>query len=290
MSNINYVELNGEKVSMKEYCRRLNYNYKAINLMMHRHNLSFEDAIARQKIIREGKFIRQATIGSEAEYCRKYNYNYKTVLAYKYNYKVTFEKAVEMYLYNKNKRKTKDQRLRRIWLGMNNRCYNSHNIKFNSYGGRGIKVCDAWHDYFNFEDDMYESYQAHVEEYGEKDTTLDRIDVNGDYCIENCRWSTYKEQANNTRNNLILIDNLTMSEASKKYNIPYGALQRRLYKGWTIEKALNTPKRIAKYQLPCNKSLYQHCKDNNYTYSSVFYHIKNNNLSVDEALARYLSE
>lgn len=87
-----------------------------------------------------------------------------------------------------------------IWCGMKARCHNQNSHKYRIYGARGIIVCDRWKDYFeNFRDDMYESYLAHVEEFGEKDTSIDRIDVNGNYEPSNCRWATWKEQRVNQR-------------------------------------------------------------------------------------------
>lgn len=87
-----------------------------------------------------------------------------------------------------------------IWCNIKQRCYIETSQYFNCYGGRGIIMCESWKKSFiNFRDDMYESYLKHVEEHGESNTTIDRIDVNGNYELSNCKWDTWINQANNRR-------------------------------------------------------------------------------------------
>ena len=76
------------------------------------------------------------------------------------------------------------------WISMLDRCNNPNAPKFHHYGGRGIKVCDRWSSFENFFEDMQERPAGR---------TLDRIDVNGDYFLDNCRWATHKEQRANRR-------------------------------------------------------------------------------------------
>jgi len=76
------------------------------------------------------------------------------------------------------------------WRCMKRRCNSKSNHNYKYYGARGIKVCERWHIFKNFLDDMGEKPEG---------LQLDRIDVNGDYCKENCRWVTPKENSANRR-------------------------------------------------------------------------------------------
>lgn len=119
------------------------------------------------------------------------------------------------------------------WIHMIQRCTNKNRWDFYHYGGRGITICEKWANSFeNFLLDMGEAPEK---------LTLERIDVNGNYCPDNCRWATRKDQSRNQRSNKIINfdgKSLCLAEWSEKTNIPYHTLKSRLLRGWEIETAL----------------------------------------------------
>ena len=128
-------------------------------------------------------------------------------------------------------------RLYRIWLNMRTRCNNPHFYHYSRYGGRGIKVCSEW--------DSYDAFEKWAYENGYKDTlTIDREDNDKGYFPDNCRWATAKEQANNRKSSVYVEHNgekHTYAEWADMAGIKYKVFMNRIYRGWTMEKALTTP-------------------------------------------------
>jgi hypothetical protein len=123
------------------------------------------------------------------------------------------------------------------WQGMKGRCYCPNTTQFSRYGGRGITVCDRWRDDFG----------AFLADMGPKPTPaheLDRIDSDGNYEPNNCRWATRTQQSRNTaRNRFIefLGERLCVAEWAERLGVPYERLLGRLERGWPIEQALMAP-------------------------------------------------
>lgn len=134
-------------------------------------------------------------------------------------------------------------RLYRIWCMMKSRCSNPNMDYYYLYGGKGISVCDEWRNSFD-------SFSKWSIGHGYNDSlTIDRIDSNKDYCPENCRWVTFKKQANNTSRNHLLEYNggiYTLAELSEIVNIPYSTLRHRIYDGMSVYSAIEKPHRTSK--------------------------------------------
>lgn len=121
------------------------------------------------------------------------------------------------------------------WRGMINRCDNKNLISYRYYGGRGITYENNWSTFFGFWKDMGNSYLDNL--------SLDRIDNNGNYCKENCRWTDLITQNNNRSNNRILTYNReshTVSEWGRKLNVNPNRIHTRIYRGWTVSKIIET--------------------------------------------------
>jgi hypothetical protein len=146
-----------------------------------------------------------------------------------------------MYKHGESKRKNGSRtRLYVIWCHMIERCYNPHFQAFSNYGGRGIRVCDEWRNCF-----LAFREWAMTNGYDNK-LTLDRIDNNGNYEPSNCKWSTVREQSNNCRTNRLITyrgETKTMIQWAETIGIPYDTFKRRLYYGWSVDKAIETPVR-----------------------------------------------
>lgn len=184
-----------------------------------------------------------------------------------------------------------NHRFYNIWYNMMDRCYNPKNPAYKDYGGRGIEVCKRWHDYKNFQDDLWDSYIKHCEEFGIKDTTNDRYpNYNGNYELTNQRWATRKEQSNNRRKTIWVDEDESFGDFCDNNDLDKRVIWQRFKKyGWTMKQALNTPIRPqSKYFLPCGKLLRHHCKENNYNFGAVMWQVKHYNLEPHEALAKYL--
>lgn len=129
-------------------------------------------------------------------------------------------------------------RLYKIWDKMKQRCINPNNPQYKHYGGRGITLCAEWNE--------FAAFMVWAEANGYSDNlTIDRIDVDGNYCPINCRWISQRKQNNNKRNNHFLTYNgqtHTIAEWGEITGILPATIQHRISRdGWSVEDALTVP-------------------------------------------------
>lgn len=119
-------------------------------------------------------------------------------------------------------------KLKKVWRGMKERCEHPNHSSYKNYGARGISVCDSWKDDF----DCF--YQWAIANGYSNGLSLDRIDNDGNYCPENCRWATVKEQCRNKRNSVIIstpIGKMTVAEYCEKTGANPFVLYSRIRRG-----------------------------------------------------------
>ena len=131
----------------------------------------------------------------------------------------------------------------KVWTGIKKRCNNKKWHDYKYYWWRGIMYNKKRENFENFKDDMYKLYVKHLEEHWKKQTTIDRIDVNWNYCKENCRRATREVQNNNQRNSTkIIYNNKTQTRKmwSKELWIPIRTIYYRINNWLSIQNILNT--------------------------------------------------
>jgi len=125
-------------------------------------------------------------------------------------------------------------KLYRVWTSLRERCNSPNVVSYPRYGGRGIYVHPDWESFERFRDDMgYPPSKKH---------TIDRIDCNGPYSEENCRWVLQRVQQNNRRNNRLITHNgetRTLQQWVRLTGLPRKTISSRIDRGWPIDKALD---------------------------------------------------
>jgi len=128
-----------------------------------------------------------------------------------------------------------------VWLAMKQRCANPNSKSYKWYGARGIAVCQRW----------AESFEAFAEDMGPRPegAQIERIDNDGPYSPDNCRWASHKEQMQNTRAGAILEVNgqrRKVKEWAALLGVPVYLVRQRIAAGWTADRAVSAPPRYLK--------------------------------------------
>lgn len=122
----------------------------------------------------------------------------------------------------------------RTWRRIKNRCYNKNCPNYKEYGKRGIKVCEEWKN----------SFETFLKDMGKRpkgNYSIERINVNDNYCKENCKWIPMSDQGKNTRRNIIIEysgQTKCLSEWSKQLGFVYNTVKKRIKKGIPFEEAI----------------------------------------------------
>ena len=134
-----------------------------------------------------------------------------------------------------------NKRLYKLWIGIKTRCYNHNRKGFYLYGGRGITMCNEWeNDFLKFREWAIVNGYNETAKRGEY--TIDRIDVNGNYTPDNCRFITLQEQMNNRRKTTFITykgETKPMADWCRQYGIRVNTAHKRIKLGWSLDRVFN---------------------------------------------------
>lgn len=136
-------------------------------------------------------------------------------------------------------------RLLKTFAHMKERCYDTNDKRYKDWGGRGIRICEEWLE------DREKFIEWSLSNGYEIGLTIDRIDNNANYCPENCRWVSISDNNQNRRSSRYYTINgieKNLQQWCDEYNISRSMVNKRLKMGWSIEKALNEPKKTRDVQ------------------------------------------
>lgn len=215
------VKYNNKMLTDKEFCKLKNYPYEIFHTF---------------RLYHLGMLSSELIAEFELQYLQddKLKEKYKPKIK---NIMPSTDKQVKSPK-TKNNFEPNTTRFRRIWYSMLQRCNNTKCANYKYYGAKNVKVCAEWQNFETFKKDMYESYCNHIKEYGEKDTTIDRIDPFGNYCLKNCRWATRYQQSYNKRSALRFPSGEPVQDYCVTYNLDFSKVLEKINSGYAIDEAL----------------------------------------------------
>ncbi len=166
-----------------------------------------------------------------------------------------------------------DSKLYKVWYAMKSRCYNVNYKTYRHYGGRGITICDEWLDSFQ----VFETWA--LNNGYEEGLSIERIDVNGNYCPENCTWATQMEQCNNMRRNIYVTylgKTQTLAQWARELSRCYESVRDSYLRGTfppTEENAYRRRNKTIEYQGKC-LTMKQWAEELSVPYCSIKHRVK----------------
>lgn len=257
-SNVSRVIWKGESRILLEVCEELNLNYDTVVDRIKIRNWPIDKVLGKPtRVGFQSHLNRQQKIKADRQ-----------------------QKRIENKKPKLETGKNNLNRAYRIHQGILGRCYNDKNKAYSYYGGRGITICDRWRGkqgFENFVSDM--GNPVH-------DKSLDRIDVNGNYEPNNCRWATPQEQGRNKRDSLFVFwegQKILFIELCEKLNVNYNTAHARLMSGWPIEKIINTPTDRRVIWNGKHRHLSDVCREHGLSYPVVQSRVRKG-MSIEDAL------